>query len=186
MNNSTAYERLNSLIKSLKPNAEDDHALTALIYACASGLELLKSSLDDVWKQQYLEAMSQDTVDKYCILLDIDTALEYEEKKNKIREKLSQGYNEFCADEFIDYYKGLGEKFGVTVRGFKMTLSGVRKSNISILREITKKLEYYLPPFITVCLSGNHLDFENWDLLGLTFQTFDSLGMNFSMIETIK
>lgn len=186
MSNASVYERLKTLFKNVKPDAQNDLLLDALLYACSAGIELMKNDFADVGNQQYLNTMSQETVDKYCILLDVDINSDLEEKKSKIKEKLSSGYDEFSIDEFIDYYQKFGKQFLVNPKNLSITLCGVKSSNASLLRQIMKRFEYYYPPFVTVKLSGIGLTFEEWESMDMTFQTLDSLKMHFSMIETMK
>lgn len=186
MSNSSAYERLSTLFKRVKPDAQNDLLLDALLYACSVGIELLKNDFADVGNQQYLDTMSEERVDSYCVLLDIDFTNDLEEKKSKIKEKLSMGYDEFSIDKFIDYYKGYGNGFFVLTQNFNMILKGITSSNASALRQIMKRLDYYFPPFVTVELFGTGLTFDEWESMDMTFQSLDSLKMPFSMIETMK
>lgn len=186
MSNVSVYERLSTLFKSIKPDAQGDLLLDALLYACSVGIELLKNNFADIENQQYIDTMSQEMIDKYCVLLDVDLNNDLEEKKSKIKKKLSMGYDEFSIDEFIDYYKGYGNGFFVHTQNFNMKLYGVKSSNASALRQIMKRFDYYFPPFVTVELSGEGLTFEEWDSMDMTFQSLESLKMPFSMIETMK
>lgn len=186
MINSDVFERLYSLIKKIYPDTDSDLQLISLLYACASGFELIGEYFDRIENQQYLDTMSEETVDKYCMLLDINSFFDYEEKRKQIKEKLSECYNEFSADEFISYYKSFGKKFYLLTENFIMTLYGISSSNALQLHEIMNRLEYYLPPFVNVKLTGFGLTFEEWDSMDMSFSSFDYLRAPFSVLDTMK
>ncbi|MGN1329011.1 MAG: hypothetical protein ACI4V4_04850 [Eubacterium sp.] len=186
MSNLNAFERLYSLVNKIVPDIDDDLRLISLLYACASGFELIKNYYDEIKNQQYLDTMSEETIDKYCALLDIYSYFSYEEKKNQIKEKLSEIYNEFCADEFISYYKTFGNKFYIVTDNFEIAFHGISSSNILQLHVIMKMLEYYLPPFVYLKLTGSGLTFQEWETLEMSFQSFDYIGAPFSMLDTMK
>lgn len=186
MSNETVFERLTSLVKNLKPDIEDDLEFTALLSACALGFELVKDEFEYVKKQQYLDTMCDELIDKYCVLLDVDYQLSYDEKREMIKEKLSQNYEEYDIEDFESYIESLGEGCSVFTRKFVMKIKGIGSSDIYKFKDIMEMLENNMPPCVTISLSGTGITFDEWDAKGMTFETFESLGLIFSMLDTMN
>lgn len=183
--NNIFYNRLYSLIKKLDKDIDNKVNITSLLYACACGMKLIYDSFETIKKEQYPDTMSEDMLNKYCSLLNISFQLDEAEKRAGITSALSQHYTEYEADKFIEYYSSLGEGFSLATNNFSMTLYGIGTENTELLHEIMNKLEYYLPPCVSIKLDGAGLTFDEWDSPDSEFERIDYLNIPFSVIETL-
>lgn len=183
--NNAFYDRLYALIKKLYHNIDADGKTTALLYACSRGLALIRSRLDEVKRERYIDTMSEAMLNRYCAVTGVSLSLSEQEKREAIKRAVSAAWQEYNADAFIEYYNSFGDDFSVIPSLFSLTLYGLSPSNSALFHEIMKTLALYIPPCVSVKLNGSGLTFEQWDSYDWDFEALDYMDAPFSILETL-
>lgn len=179
----TVYDRLQSLFNSVGLDGAESSVQHAELMAYCGALSLLQNDVEQVLADVFIDTMSERGLLMYCNLLNIESGDTPEETKEKILDRLANGFFTISLDDYRNAEKnvpGLNCNYQTDVE--TATLDPVSKESMAGLSEF---LQNYCPVFFSPEFIGSGLTFDFLDSLDYRWYEIDRLAFTFYLWERL-
>lgn len=179
----TVYDRLTSLFQSVGLDGAENSVQRAELNAYCCALSLLQNEAEQALSDVFIDTMSERGLLLYCDLLNIQSGNTPEETKEKILNRLADGFFTASLDDYRNAEKNVPGLNCNYYTGYEAaTLDPVNKESIAGLSDF---MQNYCPVFFSPEFMGGGLTFDSLDSLDYRWYQTDRLAFTFYLWERL-
>lgn len=181
--NDSIYGRLLSLFQTVGLGGEAGDKERAEVKAYAAAASAALEGAEQALSEVFADTMSEKGILMYCDLLNIESGSTPQETKEKIIDRLSQGFYLIGAQEFRDMENNTpGYNYTVEILHEKVNISPVSRETLQGFSELFNN---YYPAFFTPEFTGTGLTFDLLESLGYRWFEIEELDLPFYVWEKL-
>lgn len=176
------YKRLSALFEMLGSDLDDNSTDKAELMAYVSGIELIRSSYDDIERGINVYTASGLALSLFCELFAIDGSLSDDEKREAIVKGLSMPFGTFFSNELKDATDEFEHLLYWVNTPFYYEVSFDAKTEGDIVK-LAKMRNELIPSCSLIYVDIFCADFDFWDNSYFLFADYDNLKISFDMLD---
>lgn len=176
-------KRLFALFEMLGADTQSNSLDSAELTAYVKGIELVLNSFNSAVKEMNVNKATALGLSLYCEMTGVDGALDTEEKRKQVIERLGQIYGDYKLNDIYYALADISPELTVGTSKFEMIFNLNRFEKDFDLKKLAKVINETIPPCTKAGFLGDGATFDRWDSTAFLFQDYDNIDLPFYLLE---